>query len=929
MIPLPSGTVTFLFTDIEGSTRRWEEHPQVMQAAVARHDALLRRAIEAHGGAVFKTVGDAFCAAFSTAAGALLAALDAQRALVDEPWDSSCAICVRMALHTGAAEERNDDYFGPAVNRVARLLGAAHGGQILLSGVTRALVQDDLPAGVELRDLGEHRLRDLTRIEHVYQVVAGDLPADFPPLKVLDIRPTNLPAHPTAFVGRVRDVEDVCGIVQRDDVGLLVLTGPGGTGKTRLAMRVGETLLHAFRDGVFFVSLAPVTDPALVASTVVHTLGVETRGNQPLIDTLAEHLREKEMLLILDNFEQVLEAATVVETLLERCLHLKILVTSRAVLHLYGEHDFPVPPLAIPDPDRLPDLDTLSQYDAVALFIQRALAVKPSFQVTNENAPAVAQICHRLDGLPLAIELAAARIRILSPQAILSRLSSRLALLTGGAGNLPARQQTLRGAIEWSYSLLSPEEQMLFARLGVFVGGFMLEAIDALSAGDADFQMDALDGVASLVDKSLLRQSEGSGDRFLMLETIREYALEVLRARGEIDATRRRHAAYCLELAEAGEKGMLGPDQLHWADRIENEHDNLRAAMGFALETGDAETCLRIAGALTWLFWYIRGYRQEGRTWLERALVLPGAADSPRAQAKALLGAGTLAFLVSDFAVARARIDESLTLGRQVSDRWTVGRALLFQSWVSAAEGDTRAARSPLEQSLAMAREEGDRWEIADRLHSLGALLMYLQEYDTARSMLEESVAIWRELGQGGKYNVLIAYPLNSLGDLARLQGDYRQAAAYYEESLEVFNQVGSRGDRASVLSNLGHVAAAQGDDRRAVEHFRAALLMFRQVGDRRGLAECLAGLAGAYAATDPGRAALLFGATDRLLHDLGAQLWPSNHEVYERGLTAARAGLPQVLFQAAWDRGHAMTAEQAVASLQEIPAREGAPQAG
>ena len=510
----PSGTVTFLFTDIEGSSRMWEKSPQTMRTALARHDEVIRSAIETTGGHVFKTMGDAFCAAFPTAPDALEVALSTQRALLvdQEVWGEAGPLLVRMALHTGAAEEREGDYFGPPLNRVARLLSAGHGGQTLLSLPAQELVRDLLPVGVELRDLGEHRLKDLARPERVFELLAPDLPADFPPLRTLESRPNNLPMQPTLLVGREREVEEVRGRLLAPEVRLLTLTGPGGTGKTRVALQAAADLLDEFEDGVYFVALATITDPTLVASTVAQVLGVRESGDQPLIEGIKDYLKDKRLLLVLDNFEQVLEAAPLAGELLS-APRLEVLATSRIALGVYGEHEYAVPPLEVPDPKRLPGLEALSQYEAVRLFIERARAAKADFEITNENAPAVAEICARLDGLPLAIELAAARVKLLPPKAMLGRLGRRLKLLTGGARNLPERQRTLRGAIEWSHALLEEGEKTLFARMAVFSGGRTLEAIEAVCDAGGDLPLDTFEGVSSLLDKSLLRQEEGPEER--------------------------------------------------------------------------------------------------------------------------------------------------------------------------------------------------------------------------------------------------------------------------------------------------------------------------------------------------------------------------------------------------------------------------------
>jgi predicted ATPase/class 3 adenylate cyclase len=546
---LPMGTVTVLFSDIEGSTQRWEHHAQIMKGAVERHDRIMREAIAAYEGVVFRTEGDAFRAAFDTALNALNAAIQAQRTLEAEPWAPEIApIRVRMALHVGTVEVRDGDYVGPSLNRIARLLSTAYGGQTLLSLAAEQLVRDNLPPGITLLDMGEHRLKDLIRSEHIFQVLAPDLRPEFPPLKTMDNQANNLPRQATALIGREREVEQVCTLVSRPDVALITLTGPGGTGKTRLGLQAAAELLENFSGGVWFVDLAPLTDDSMVFPAIAGVLEVKESAGHSLTDALRHYLSEKRVLLVLDNFEHVISASTQVSRLLAACPDLKVLVTSRVPLRLSGEHEYPVPPLALPDPKHLPPLEQLTQYEAVRLFIERAVAIRPDFQVTNENAPAVTEICARLDGLPLAIELAAARIRLFPPQALLSRLSSRLKVLTGGGRDLPARLQTLRGAIEWSYDLLEEGEKHLFRRISVFQGGRTFEALEAVCNFDGKLEVNLLQSTEGLVSKSLVQQREKHNGEpgFWILETIQEFAREKLTESGEEEELRRQHLTYYL-----------------------------------------------------------------------------------------------------------------------------------------------------------------------------------------------------------------------------------------------------------------------------------------------------------------------------------------------------------------------------------------------
>jgi predicted ATPase/class 3 adenylate cyclase len=837
MPDLLTGTVTFLFTDIEGSTLLVRSEGDAWPALLERHRALLRAAFEANDGSEVGTEGDSFFVAFPSAPAGVAAAVDAQRALAAEPWPPDAAIRVRMGMHTGEATFSAKTYAGLHVHRASRIAGLAHGGQVLVSGATRALL-GDLPEGVDLRDLGAHRLKDIELPEHIWQLVIAGLRSDFPAIRSLEATPNNLPTSLTTFLGREREIGEVSELLGH--ARLLTLTGPGGTGKTRLSLAVAARALDTFVDGVYFVELSTITDPDLVLPTVAMALNLPDLGRRTPLERLADHIGDQRVLVVLDNFEQVVDAAASVNELLTACPRLAIVVSSRVVLRVSGEQEYLVPPLGLPDPQRLPPFAQLSQYESVALFIERARAVKPGFEVTNDNAPAVAEICVRLDGLPLAIELAAARVRILTPQAMLSRLADRLGLLSGGSRDLPARQQTLRGAIAWSYDMLDERERSLFSDLSVFVGGASLESIERVCA--AEMAGDGVEVLASLVEKSLVRQGEGVGGqpRFTMLETIREFASEQAAEHGRLDELRTTHAAAFLELAETAGPLVMSAEKRHWLDRLEEDHDNLRAAMSWALQQGDAPTALRI-GARLWRFWQMRGYLAEGVERLQAALALPSGHDHPELRADALDAAAGIAYWMADAVRSRDWYREEIETRRSLGDRGGLAGALYGLSFTWSVldlevEEFAEASKVAIDEALAIYTELGDEggvgrceWALANRAYGLGELAAATEHSTHAREVFERI---------GDSFMVGWATFTLALGALAqdRESGSTRpdlraDAERWLYEVLEIFAEAQDVSGYTLVLDTLTLVAYHAGDLERAARLNGAVRSLERATG--------------------------------------------------------------------------------------------------
>jgi len=762
----------------------------------------------------------------------------------------------------------------------------------------RCLAKDPQQRYASTRDLA----RDLAAVR--------DRLADVP-LRESKPRPTNLPVQCTAFIGREREAEELRELLSRADVHLLTLTGPGGIGKTRLALQVAGKMADQFGGAVCFVGLSAIREPGLIASAIAQMLGLHETGNTSLQENLMEYLSglSQPMLLMLDSFEHLVAGASVVAQMLTAGPRLKVMVTSQSPLHIYGEHEFPVPPLTLPDLKHIPALEELSCLPAIALFVERAQAVKRQFALTKENAAAVTAICARLDGVPLAIELAAARIKLLSPSAMLARLESRLNLLTGGARDLPTRQQTLRNTVEWSYGLLNSAEQTLFRRLSVFTGGCTLEAVEAVCDTKGDLGVDALDGMASLVDKSLAQQVEqvDRETRFTMLSTIREYALERLAESDDESATRRAHAAYYLVLAEEGNEDIAA--QPEWLDRFEVEHENLRFAIDHLIKTGDAEWGMRLGGAL-FRFWEAREHLGEGRDALARILAMEGAAERSKLRARLLFAAAVLASAQADFASGRALFEESLETCVELNDKRGVAVALNALA-VNARERSELASASQLfEQCVAIWKDLGDRTDIARAQSNLAGVMKQQSEYERAFALYEECLSTFRQAGDGTG----MAWTLNHLGDVAREKGDLATARSYCEQSLSEFRKLQENWGIASTLCDLASLSCDQGNNAEARRLYGEGIRLFKELGYKRGIARALECLAVSASAQSKAEESLhLAGAAAALRQQLGVPLLPREHRRLENALDFARRTLGNAAGLTAWMEGWAMPLDDAI----------------
>lgn len=948
---LPSGTVTFLFTDIEGSTKLAQGHPDKWEALQQRHHAILQSTIDEHNGFVFQIIGDAFCAAFHTAIDGLSTAIDAQRKLQTENWDGT-PVKVRMGLHTGSAELIGNEYHGYiTLARAQRVMSVAYGGQILLSNASAELIHNELPEGITLRDMKEHRLKGLLNPERLWQIVAPDLQQDFPPLQSFNEIPNNLPVQLTSFVGRENEIAELKQELEAHR--LVTLTGSGGTGKTRLSLQVAAELLEKFDHGVWFIELAPLIDPDLIPQTILSVIGISEQPNKTPLEILKEYLHEKKALIVLDNCEHLVSAsAKVANILLNAAPNLKILASSREALGVKGELSYPVPSLSLPDVKHLPTIEQLSQYEAVRLFIDRALLVSPHFVVDKDNAPFIAQICYRLDGIPLAIELAAARIKMLSVEQISKRLDDRFRLLTGGARTALPRQQTLRALIDWSYDILTEKERLLLRRLSTFAGGWTLEATEEVCAGDSIEAFDVLDLLTQLVNKSLvivMEHSQSGETRYRMLETIRQYAREKLLEVGGSESIRDKHLAYFVKLVEQAEPELYRSNQVFWLNKLDDELDNLRMAMEWAL-TASVQSGLQIA-SIPWRFWNARGYPTELGDWFKQLLERHFTTDILHARALAIYSIWH--FQRGNFSETLQFAEQSLQMARTLSDRQTEAFSLNFLGAFILLQGNVREGMTLLEQGLAIYRTLGDKIGQADTLRfmavhrglsesridlseeairlyrelgdlygvtvsliELARLTMWEGDFFSPAPMLEEAIMTSRQLGsQTSEEEALLTY-----GTLAYWRGNYEGAVALYEEAIGISEKIGDHYQNLWGRVHEAYAVLCQGDLQKARALFENNIINTSKAGLTIALVYTIEGLASLHVnQNQPERATRLFAWADMMREKIGDHRPPVEQGSVEKDLAIIHSKVNDDEFEKLSSNGRTMTVEQAIALALEV----------
>ncbi|MDQ3022248.1 MAG: tetratricopeptide repeat protein [Bacteroidota bacterium] len=831
---IPTGTVTFLFTDIEGSTKLAQDFHDLHIGLFKKHNEILYKAVESNNGFVFKTIGDSICCAFENASDAVRAAYDAQMMVNFEKWNEA-VIKVRMGIHSGEAEWNENDYVGyMTLSRTQIIMSAAYGEQILISNNAYELAKEKIPSEISFRDLGERRLKDLIHPTRIYQIISAELPSDFPPLKTLDASPNNLPVQLTSFIGREEEMMQVKKLIKQTH--LLTLTGSGGSGKTRLALQVAAGVIDDFANGVWFVHLASIFDPALLPQAIMKVFGLKEEPKRSLEDTLCDYLKDKEILIILDNCEHLIEqCAKLTEKLLCTSPKLKIIATSREALRCSGEQTYRVLSLDTPNPKDKISPEKLSQYEAVRLFIERAMSVDSTFHVNNNNAHALAHICYQLDGIPLAIELAAARTKVLSVEKICERLNDRFNLLIGGKRTALPRQQTLKALVDWSYDLLTEKEKILWRRLTVFAGGWTIEAAEEVCFDEKIKKEDVLELLNQLTEKSIII-FEREKERYRVLETLKQYGEEKLREANEEEEILSKHLHYFVEISETAEPKLNGSEIQIWLEKLEADHINLRSAIEWSIRDGNKEEGSRLAEALGY-FWIIRGHYSTGRRLLE-SILDKAQGVSRNLLAKLLNRLGSIVMNLGEYEQAQKYYEESLSLRREMEDKRGIAVSLNSLGGVAFHQGNYEQAQRLYEESLALSREVGEERGIATSLNGLGIVALDRGNYEQAQKFYEESLTI--SFKREGKRGITDSVPLNNLGDIAYNWGNYEQAQKLYEEGLALSWEIGEKGGIAHSLNNLGNVALDKGDYEQAQKLYEESLALTREMGEKRGIAHSL-----------------------------------------------------------------------------------------
>jgi predicted ATPase/class 3 adenylate cyclase len=905
-------TVTLVFTDMEGSTgllqTLGDRYPQVL----AEHHRLIREAFARHGAVERGSAGDGLYFAFPAARGAAQAAIDAQLAIAGHAWPDGVVVRDRMGLHTGEPWNASEGYVGLDVHRAARICAAGHGGQILISETTRALIGNEPGSPIGFIDLGVLRLRSLDAAQHLYQVTGPGLERDFPPPRTTDVGRNNLKLEVTSFIGRGREIEAATRMLEASS--LLTLTGPGGVGKTRVGLRLARVLLDSFEDGVWLVECGTLSDPAFVLPSVVSTIGLTEPTGRSLLSAIVDHLKSKRLLLVLDDCDPVLLAcAELAEALLRSCPGVRIVVTSREALGVAGEAILPIASLTTPGAGDTAGASDLGDVDACRLFVERAVAVLPTFALTDQNARSVAQLCRRLDGVPLAIELAAARVRALPVEQIASRLDDRFRLLTGGSRTSVARHQTLRATIDWSYDLLTEPERAVLRRLSVFAGGATLDAAESVCGGVPVDAFDVLDVLGRLVEKSLVYTDPTLSEaRFRLLETVREYARGRLVEAGEGEATLRRHRdRYRALVEEASSAFFHGPEPAEWLTRLDREHDDLRAALEWCLDQpGEGRSGLAMAAGL-WRYWEIRGHLTEGRGWLERMVEAVGA-EVPALRANALTGAGNLAFMQGDFRAASNFHEASLALHREAGDRQSVAYAANNLANTAVQLGDHARARELYEETIELVRELGDVRGVAFGSINLADVATRQGDFAGARELHAGILVMIRDLGD----RWMEAFAIDAFARATSRAGDRQGARSGHIEAMAILEEIGDRRGVARVMTQLAELALADGDTARARGLFRQSLAIRQEVGDVPGLASAMENLAAAVASDDPEAAARLHGAAESLREAIRAIVPPQTAATHDQNLADLEVRLGAERFDAARREGRSMTPNEALATL-------------